>query len=243
MHFNGVARIFEVRNPTIMNKHYRLALYCVIVVFLLKYFDQTSGSVRAQSLQRISHRGYEVSFGLHQFSFGNAERRFNNLKPESRGVALGFVYGNNLLKGRLRGLGFYHSSKMIEPISYYRLESELLVNFYPLEFLRTGRNVLDIYLFSGFSYSHMGYEYIARPDKKDTRFNQVFGAGFECLVPQKFSFFTFFTELSLGSSLYNTQLDSEIQELSKGAAGIVSSVNIGLRFGRRVPFKAKSLPY
>ena len=243
MCFCCVTGNFDVTNLTTMNSRYSLTLCCVVASFFFRLLDQSSTLVSAQSIQRVSHRGYEVSFGLHQFSFANSSHSFNNLRPESRGVAAGFVYGNNLLKGRLRGLGFYHSSKMIEPISYYRLESELLVNFYPLEFIRTRRNVLDIYLFSGFNYSHIGYEYIARTDKKDVRFNQVFGAGFECLVPQKFSFFTFFTELSLGSSLYNTQINSEVQALSKGSAGIVSSVNVGFRFGRKMNFKAKSLPY
>ncbi|HYG03447.1 MAG TPA: hypothetical protein VD927_13440 [Chryseosolibacter sp.] len=200
----------------------------VVIVFLATAFYSL---VHGQTFERISQAGYEISYGLHQLSFKDADPRIGNLTPGSRGVSVGIVYGNRVVKSRIRPLGIYHSDEYNGVNAFTRLTSEIFLNFYPLEFVRTHANVLDVYLFSGLNFGALVFENKDR-NKTHFRFSHTFGAGIEYLLPGENRFVHLFTEASLGKSLYNSMAITS-EGSYKGAYDVLACVNFGVRFGRK----------
>lgn len=210
-----------------------------MIIFL--YFVLGIYSCFAQSFQRITHTGIEGSFGFHGLKTpSNSEsKKFQAL---TKGVAVGFVTGNNLIKARIRPIGFYKST-VTEKRSFEIVESEALLNFYPLEFLRTRKHVMDIYVTTGVNFSNFRYkdrnvfsqgasmepqtrEYLAI--EKASVMNQVSGIGAEYHLP--FTFVHVFAEALFSNPIY---LSSDNSYFSNTCRQSCTTINFGIRIGSK----------
>lgn len=195
-----------------------------------------------QSFQRITGVGVEISGGPHGFAvpdtrYAGQEKQ----KALTRGGSIGVAAGNKLLLTRLRA-GIYQSTDFTR-LSFRVLESEALVNIYPLEFLRTRKNVLDIYITTGIKFNNLKLnndntrlEIELHPDfksiniRKDRQhvFSQLAGVGMEFVLPCKSKFANLFIEALISNPIATSVNFSKFFDTwSQGE----TCLNLGLRFG------------
>jgi hypothetical protein len=220
------------------NSYQTRALNALFIIFL--YLVLGFYSCIAQSFQRITHKGIEGSFGIHGFKT-HLNSDGTQTGALTKGVAIGFVTGNNLIKARIRPMGLYKSTST-EKRSFEILESEALLNLYPLEFLRTRKHVLDIYITTGLNFSKFKYndrnvflqndvqqdeaEFLALD--KATVLSQVSGIGIEYHLP--FSFVHVFTEAVFANQIYASSDNCFFQQTSRQAG---TTINFGIRIGNK----------
>jgi|GEM_PF-1877947 len=209
-------------------------------LILLLYFVLGIYSCFGQSFQRITHTGIETSFGIRGLRLP-MKNSSNRLQALSTGYAMGFVTGNNLMKARLRPIAFYKSSPT-EKRAFELLESEALLNIYPLEFLRTRKHVLDIYVSTGLNFTSFRYKdrdvFFQNDGKavdmeyhqldKVSVISQVTGIGIEYHLP--FSFVHIFSEALFSNSMYLSTNNETFKQTWKQAA---TTLNFGVRFGTK----------
>lgn len=181
----------------------------------------------SQGQQRIWEKGLEISYGYHQFIFTKPNRKISDLAPLTNGASAGFYFGNNLLQARLRGIGYYASTDVADrPFSQF--ESEGVFNLYPLEFYRTRRNILDVYLLAGINYTHLCF----RRGASVNRVNQESGFGIDWLNRNGRNVIRLFAEVYVGTPLtYGGDYESN------SVHDIFSGINIGTRIGFRKKMK------
>lgn len=210
------------------------------LMFIVFYFIMGLYACFSQSFQRITHTGVEGSFGFHGLKTrSNSEADRNQIL--TKGIAIGFVTGNNLIRARIRPVGIYKSAN--EKRSFEILESEALLNFYPLEFLRTRKHVLDIYFTSGINVSNFKYKNrnVFLQDNgqqndlvefnaldKVTVVSQVTGIGTDYLLPA--GFVHVFVELLFSNPLYTSTENSYFLQ-TRQQAGV--TFNFGVRIGSK----------
>lgn len=206
----------------------------MVLIFLLIL----STASPAQNFQRITHVGMETSFGLHGFSILNDNL---NSRALTRGGSIGFVAGNKVLLSRIRLAGIYQSTGFTS-LAFNLMESEALINIYPLEFFRTRKNILDIYVTTGIKFNKFRlddentYSDIARyPDLKNADRNepqyilsQVTGIGIEFLLPGQAKFVNVFAEALFSNPVITSSNFSDFYDTWRDGE---TCVNIGLRFG------------
>lgn len=124
------------------------ALLLTILFIILGIYSCT-----AQHKQRITNIGYEVSIGIHRFFIDDNQVTLKNIRPLTRGASTGIYVGNDLMSLRFR-TGYYSSTDRVKGKLTVE-ECDLLMDFYLLEFFRSKKNVLDIYLTTGFSYNRL----------------------------------------------------------------------------------------
>jgi hypothetical protein len=213
---------FEIK---VFNAGLVLVLYVLIGLYSCSH---------AQALQRICEKGYEVSFGMHNFSPRGLTDDIRQISPGSRGISLGGFSGNNLLKIRLRGLGCYESTNVFGH-KFYQYEAELSANFYPLEFMRVSKNTIDLYLVTGLNYTHINFDYNRSPfmSKTFNRFSRITGLGVEYLIRKTGQTIAVFTDATVGQNLLlNQPQDGPLPSL-------ISAVNVGVRVGYKKAMKVK----
>jgi hypothetical protein len=209
-----------------------IARILVIVVYFMVF---AYSCAVAQPFRPLTHFGVEAAFGLHGISAKN-----NRLAGSSSGGSLGFVTGNNLLKARFRLLGFYKSLDQ-DQRTVQRNESEVLLNFYPLEFFRTRSNVLDIYITAGVGVNHFKFErnvnsdYLRSTDTgefsmldKAKVVAQTSGLGIEYHVPSGNRFIHLFAEAAISQSLSSSTDNVNFRNHWRDSK---TSLNFGIRFG------------
>lgn len=180
----------------------------------------------------MCERGAEVSYGFHHFARKSSENRMTGFSPSSRGISLGYAMGNSLVKGRIRGLGFYESTNTANA-QFLMYEAETLLNFYLLEFIRTRQNVLDIYLSAGLNFNHLekGFKSTGTHRTQNT-FSQQVGAGIECLLRRERKITYLFAEVNIGTPF---RVDEEKVDALDVLPGILTSFNIGVRYAFQKP--------
>jgi hypothetical protein len=177
----------------------------------------------SQGQQRIWEKGLELSYGYHHFIFTQPDHRISDLIPLTKGLSTGFYFGNNLLQTRLRGVGYYASTDVAEK-AFSLFEADMVFNFYPLEFYRTRKNILDVYLLAGINYTHLGF----KQNSSENRINQVGGFGIDWLNRNGRSILRLFAEAYVGTPLtYSGEYEAN------SVHDIFSGINIGLRIGFR----------
>jgi hypothetical protein len=207
----------------------------VMIIFM--YLILGVYSCIAQSFQRITHNGIEGSFGLHGIG-PSATAGENGVDVLTRGVSIGFVTGNNLIKARIKPIGIYKSTSVVSR-SFDILQSEALLNVYPLEFIRTRKQVLDIYITTGVSFNNLTYKdrHVFVQNDAQVEFkkldrvimvNQVSGIGFEYHLPLKFAHV--FAEALFANPIYTSTQNAEFDAI---AGPLGTSINFGIRLGTR----------
>lgn len=184
----------------------------------------------SQGQQRIWEKGFEISYGHHHFTFTKPYQKISDLAPLTKGVSTGFYFGNNLLQTRLRGVGYYASTNVAEK-SFSQFEAEGIFNLYPLEFYRTRKNILDVYLLAGINYAHLSF----LQNASINRVNQVGGFGVDWLNRNGRNVIRLFAEAYVG-----TQLTYSGESESNSGHDISSGINIGVRIGFRKKVKIQT---
>jgi hypothetical protein len=217
-----------------MKPRYEIKVFNAALVFILFILMGIYSCSQAQALQRICQTGYEVSFGMHNFSPRGTSEGMRKISPGSRGISLGGFLGNNLLKVRLCGLGYYESTNAFRH-NFYQYEAELSANFHPLEFVRVSKNTIDLYLITGINYTHINFDNHLSPFKSKSfnRFSRVTGIGVEYLIRKVGKTIVLFTDATVGQNLHATE--------SQGGPlpSMISAVNMGVRVGHKKPMKVK----
>jgi hypothetical protein len=202
-----------------LNGFFLFILFCI----LLHSPFRTAG----QGIQRISQRGVELSYGFHHFITKSGVDIWQRYAPSSRGIALGYFMGNNLVKTRIRGFGFYESTRSARS-DFSGYEAEALLNFYPLEFLRTRKHILDIYLFSGLNFSYLEFDDHTIGNRgKRTTLGHLLGWGAELILLHDGKVAYLFSEISAGDCF---RLNTKSEETSSPIPEIITSVNVGIRY-------------
>lgn len=226
-----------------MKTTYQIRSFNATLILLL-YLVLGVYSCVAQSFQRITHNGIEATVGIHGFRevvTGDQVR----MRALTRGAAIGFVTGNNLVRARIRPFGMYRSAD-VDGRAFDILKSEAVMNLYPLEFLRTRKHVLDIYLSTGVSFDKFRYRdrnIFVQNDglttqndfqtiDKVTVINQVSGIGVEYHLP--FSFLHVFSEVAFANSIYSSSRNTVFRETLRQSTPMI---NFGLRIGTKKAVK------
>jgi hypothetical protein len=223
----------------LINKRTKATLIMICIYLLIAVYS----SAFAQSQQRITHSGIELAMGLHGFKTSQNFFVDQEIRSLTRGVSAGVMIGNNLLKARIRPAGVYRSTSATDR-KFTIIESEAMINFYPLEFFRTRKEYLDIYFVTGINRNQFVYkdrnqflrkeaegtdaEFMALD--KVTVVSQTAGLGLE-FHSQKTDgkFLHVFAELLLSNSIYCSTDNSVFQGT---LAQISPTLNIGVRFGK-----------
>lgn len=158
------------------------------------------------------------------------------LSPGARGITLGGFVGNNLLKMRLRGVGYYEANRVFNE-TYYQYEAELLSNFSPLEFFRVSKNVVDIYLIAGLNYTQINFDnhYSVYDKKRFDRISRVAGIGIEYIVRKGNKSICVFSDAILANRLKDARAKDEVTPFP----AVQSALNFGLRIGYSRHVKVK----
>lgn len=129
-------------------RHYKVrgtnSIMLLVIFLILGVY-----SCMAQQKRGISIAGSETSFGMHRFFVEGEGNFLSNVYSFSNGLSTGIYAGNKLVNGRLR-IGLYSTTAHFKG-EVRILESDVLIDIYPLEFIRTHTNVLDVYLTTGVS--------------------------------------------------------------------------------------------
>lgn len=205
------------------------------IVIVLLFIFLTAYSCAAQSWQRATQFGIETSVGINGFAVSPGGDR-SKLRAMSRGISVGVIAGNNLLKGRMRLAGFYGPTKFSR-CSGSLIESELLVNFYPLEFMRTRKNILDIYFTTGVKFANIGARKKPCPASGDAYLgsrtkvlSQVSGVGIVALIPSNKRFTNMFAEVLFSNPFFDSRPPTREATAWTGKS---VCMNVGVRLGIR----------
>ena len=219
-----------------MKSRYEIKVFNATLVLALYLLLGMYSCAQAQGIQRICQKGYEVSYGLHNFKPRVAGEPTTKLSPGARGISLGGFIGNNLLKMRLRGVGYYEANRIFDE-NYYQYEAELLSNLSPLEFFRVSKNVVDIYLITGLNLTQISFDnhYSAYEKKRFDRISRVAGLGIEYIVRKGNKSICFFSEATIANQLNELSSKGELTPFPS----VQSAVNFGLRVGYSKHVKLK----
>lgn len=199
----------------------------LILSFIAYVLLSISLNADAQNWQRTTHVGVETSIGINGFGAVSTDNK-THIRSLSRGAALGVVIGNNLLKARVR-LGRYTPTSFSK-VKGRLIESEFAINFYPLEFLRTQDNVLDLYITTGVRFSSIKTELSSlqeRPSHSDV-VGQLAGLGGEIMVPFRRRSVIVFSEILFSNPINTNGTTSRADNAWQYKNG---AVNVGVRVG------------
>lgn len=214
----------------------------VMILILFFFIGIYSCSVQAQSFRPIKYMGFEVAFGGRAFKINSDIAAISDLRVMEEGGSLGVIFGNDYMRAKLRAAGFYYSSsKVSRTVDLF--ESEALLNFYPLQYLRKSNSALDIYLIGGITMDDIkffGHYLIADKTNinysvtnepylgKRTQFNATVGVGLEYRLPMEYDFVHLFVEAKHGRPFQSlTSSDSFINTKISD----LTSISVGVSFG------------
>ena len=219
-----------------MRSRYEIKVFNASLVCILYLLIGMYSCANAQAIQRICQKGYEVSYGFHDFKARVSGENATKLSPGARGITLGGFVGNNLLKMRLRGVGYYEANRVFSE-TYYQYEAELLSNFSPLEFFRVSKNLVDIYLITGLNYTHINFDnhYSLYEKKRFDRISRVAGLGIEYIIRKGNRSICVFSEGTVGNRLQQSRAGNE----NTPFPSFHSALNFGLRVGYSKHVKLK----
>jgi hypothetical protein len=202
-------------------------LKSLIVYIICCAFACLSFNASAQYWQRTTHVAIESTTGIDGFATICADAK-TKVRARSRGVALGIAIGNNLLKARVR-LGRY-TPTTFSKLGGRLIESELDINFYPLEFLRTRDNILDLYIITGCRFSSIKAEFFSSQTKTSIArvFGQLAGMGTEMMVSVNRRSVVAFSEILFSNPISASASPSEVNNAWEYKC---VAVNFGIRIG------------
>lgn len=188
------------------------------IVFLTLFIILILKSVCSEAQSRISHIGFQASFGTSIFNLNSDIAELNAKKVTQSGGLLGIVAGNDAIKARVGLLGYYTSdNKIAGTIDLYK--SNASVNIYPLALFGkktfrvqpyfTGAIAYDRYKFHGYylntdagkiNYSKSEAPYLGTVKQV----NSSVGGGIELKIFENSDFVHFFSEVRFARNLDNT---------------------------------------
>lgn len=201
-----------------------------------------SCSVQAQSFTPFKYMGFEGTFGVRSFKINSSIPQLNQMPVLQEGGSLGLTFGNDLLRAKIRAAGFYYSASSV-PRTVDLFETEVLANFYPLQYIRKNKNALDIYLIAGVSLDNIkfyGHYLAVDPEKinysnpnepylgKLSQINATGGIGLEYQLPIQYDFVHLFAEVKYSAPLQSVADNEPFENTS---VRNFNSITVGVSFG------------
>lgn len=180
----------------------------------------------AQKNQQIHNIGTEVTYGFHRFV-----QKSKNRLPSifTNGVSVGVFAENQMVSARLRMGSYQMANSFDEKLQV--TEYDLFFNVHLLEFFRTHRNVLDIYLITGLSHNRfklpveesLNFKFQLEPINNSANY-QAIGLGVVC-IPNKIRRLTsLFCELLIYNNISTSSLDDSNAFINMGVNRVLPSV-------------------
>jgi hypothetical protein len=222
--------------------HFKLNLakggfYLAMTIVLLIH-SLVSG---AQSFDKanVFYRGFDVSFGVRTTTMQSKISEINNLRLVTEGGSLGFVYGTEVLKGRINAGYFYSAASVPQTIDQVHISKS--VNFYPLAMAKNKISVIEPYLIGGVNYdvfkfagsylegakpttSSVNDEYIG----KTSQLNGNIGGGIAFRVLDNINFLHLYTQVQRSFRLNSESNNEAFKGTYAGGQLIITA---GVRFG------------
>jgi len=214
----------------------------IIVLFIFLTAGIYSCAAQGQSFRPFKYMGFEGTFGARSFKINSSITQLNQMAVLGQGGTLGLVFGNDILRTKVRAAGFYYSSSST-PRTIDLFESEALLNFYPLEYFRRYENALDIYLIGGVGIDNIKFygHYLSEDTQKVnystndepylgklSQINLTGGLGLEYQLTINDDFVHLFAEAKYGRALHSS---ADRVAFENTSIKDFSSINIGVSFG------------
>lgn len=118
--------------------------------FLVLFTVLMVKSCTAQAQQPL-YKGIATNFGIRSFTLTSDIPELNNLRVVQEGGNAGFIIGNDIIRARIHGLGYYYSAAKTSR-TVNTIEIEGLGNFYPISAIaRNYAGKLNPYIMGGVS--------------------------------------------------------------------------------------------
>ncbi|HTE31520.1 MAG TPA: hypothetical protein VK666_14160 [Chryseolinea sp.] len=211
------------------------------IILIILAMGVYSCSVHAQSLKTVKYMGLEGSFGIRSFKINSNVVQLNGMGVMQEGGSLGMIFGNDLLRAKIRAAGFYYSASGV-PRTIDLFESEAILNFYPLQYIRQKQNALDIYLLGGLSMDNIKFygQYLVADQMrinystssepylgKISQINASAGIGLEYQLPMEFDFVHLFMEAKYAARISG----NNSAHFKETAVKNFAAVSLGVSFG------------
>lgn len=216
---------------------------CIIVIIVLMVIITTDSSLAQSSFRKKQYYyGFEGSFGVKAFRLTSNIEKIDQMRVTQEGGSLAFVAGNDQVRARLQGAGFYYSSTTVRQ-TVNMVESAAFINVYPLQFFQpTADRIFNLYVTGGVSYSRMKFFGFYLHDETQVPVNYsvseapflgrnlvtsaVYGGGIEIKVPHN-ECLNIFTEVLIAAPLAR-QADAAFASTTLSR---ITTVAIGVSFG------------
>lgn len=227
---------------TIKSRIKEKGINALMIAILFLCLGIYSCSVQAQSFRPIKYVGFEVAFGVRAFDINSDIKELKDLHVVEEGGSLGLIFGNDYVRAKIRAAGFYYSGSKV-PRTVDMFESEGLINFYPLQYLRKSKATLDIYLIGGVTMDNVKfYGHYLIDDKakinysvtnepyigKRTQVGATGGLGIEYQLPLDYNFVHLFAEAKYSSPFQSATNNESFTNTSISDS---SSISVGVSFG------------
>lgn len=214
----------------------------LMIIVSLTVLGIYSCQVQAQPLKPIKYVGFEAAFGVRSFQVNSNLPQINGMQAGHEGGSLGVVFGNDLLKAKVRVAGFYYSNANT-PRTQELFETAALVNFYPLTCMSNMSNKkakLRPYITAGVSMDKIKFFGTYLADQKTTeayepllgklhQLNATAGIGLEYRLPCQLDFVHLFAEALYGAPV---QSRASVQAFDGTSVKQFTSFSFGVSFGR-----------
>jgi hypothetical protein len=225
---------------TIKHRIIERADNALIILILLIVMGAYSCAVKAQSFKPIKYFGFEASFGTRSFDVKSNISAINQMRAGHEGGSLGVVFGNDVLKARIRGAGFYYSNANT-PHTQEVVEAGTSLNFYPLQLLNSKQTRLRPYLIAGGSLTKVRFYGKYLSDQISSKAYEPFlgkvsqimatgGVGIEYQLASDFDFIHIFMEAVGGSPI---QSNASSDAFSQTSIKRFTAISLGVSFGRK----------
>ena len=199
-----------------------------------------SCSVSAQSERPIKYIGFQVSFGDRSFKLNSNIKKIDQMQAGHEGGSLGIVFGNEVLKTRLRVAGVFYSNANT-PQTQRLFETSVLSNFYPIAIFKNQQNArLQPYLTAGFSLDKIKF-FGTYLDNQPTssgyepylgKISQIMaqgGIGLEYRLTNQVDFIHLFAEALFGAPIQSQASNA----FAATSIEQFTTINVGVSFGRK----------
>lgn len=219
----------------------KAVLVIAIVLFLQPVFVSAQTSVYRQD--NYIYKGFEASFGTRSFLMNSGIEQLNGLPILQEGGQIGVIYGNSVVRTSIGVAGFFYSGSCV-PHTINLFESDLGLNFYPLNIGLNESRTIEPYLTGGVIYNRLKFFGHYLDKDKSVNYSSSIepflgtthqmlasaGAGVEMTLREEYDFLQLFAEAKYGVPIVQGTKYDAFKDTSVTNQILIS---IGVRFGAR----------
>jgi hypothetical protein len=208
-------------------------------VILFSWLVLLSLTSAGQPPKQEHHVGFKTTFGQTAFKLSSDIDEINEIHAQFNGGTIGFIKGNEVLRGAITVAGFYYSADNV-PRTIDLIYSDATLSFFPLA-LSQSRSRVQPYISSGMSLSRLKFfgHYLHQDQTQQINYSApepylgkqrslsaLVAVGLEYRFPA-YEFLNLFLEASASKPFLSTG-DQSFQNTSILRPG---SIHIGVAFG------------